>query len=952
MPRQFEKPDVAGGPFRLGEWLVEPSLNRVSRGGTTIQLELKVMDVLVCLAERAGQMVTRFEIIDRVWATEFIADNTLTRAIKELRNALGDDARNPSFIETIHRRGYRLIVPVELEQMPSGAVAHFPSRAQVVVDDNRSPYPGLAAFTEADAEFFFGRENEVARMWRKLMSRRLLAVIGPSGVGKSSYLRAGVIPAAPEGWGVLICEPDEAPFEELARALAPEFTDDLDALSKLMGFSANAPHLFSRWREHHDRVLLIVDQFEELFTLNPSPIQSQFADLLGLLARDADIHVLLAMRDDFLYRCNAQAALRPIFEDLTPLEQPNRASLCRALVEPAARLGFAFEDDELPAEMVAEIAGERGALPMLAFAVARLWEKRDRDRQLLTRQAYGDIGGVGGALARHAEATLQGIGGDRLPIVREIFRNLVTAEGTRAVREWDELLSIFNSAHPRAGINPAPTNAGKAVGEGFIPSREVAEKVLRDLIDARLLTSYEIREGDEAPMTRVEIVHESLLSGWPRLVGWQTQDADSARLRDELRQAARTWDEHGRTDDMLWTGAAYREFASWRERYPGGLSDLEQAFANAMTALAARRRRRRRLAAAASFALLLAVLAVVGTLWSRSVVETRRAEAAKLLVLGELELEKYPTAALAWATKSMELRDSSQVRMLALRALAHGPPVRVLEPTASMNDGFFDAAMSPNGEWLATSDMRVRLWNQNGADPFDIGYEADPGERIGVAFVNDEILTTEMGVKLRWWSIPTGRRVERPERELSWRSMPGGDSLTQFSEIEALDWIHWWPYETGAPKIVGWHADYWNDIDDNEIGDFLAYPRGNSVLLRNYYSWWIPQQRFQRPSNRDTPGHCSLCRVPSGWRICRSLGYLRRVAVLVGNRKSRGPTKDGSARWCCISSPFQPYWRLACGPRRCRRLDCDLAPESSCTNWRRPTQAQKNRRKVPERVGF
>ena len=98
---------------------------------------------------------------------------------------------------------------------------------------------------------------------------------------------------------------------------------------------------------------------------------------------------------------------------------------------------------------------------MLAFAVARLWEKRDRERQLLTRQASTDIGGVGGALARHAEATLQGIGGDRLPIVREIFRNLVTAEGTRAVREWDELLSIFDSAHPRAGINPAPRTRGK-----------------------------------------------------------------------------------------------------------------------------------------------------------------------------------------------------------------------------------------------------------------------------------------------------------------------------------------------------------------------------------------------------------------------------------------------------------------------------------------------------------
>ena len=93
-------------------------------------------------------------------------------------------------------------------------------------------------------------------------------------------------------------------------------------------------------------------------------------------------------------------------------------------------------------EMLAEVEGERGALPLLAFAAARLWEKRDRDTGLLTRQAYHDIGGVGGALARHAEATIDRIGAERIPIVRELFRNLVTAEGTRAVREWDELLSV------------------------------------------------------------------------------------------------------------------------------------------------------------------------------------------------------------------------------------------------------------------------------------------------------------------------------------------------------------------------------------------------------------------------------------------------------------------------------------------------------------------------------
>ncbi len=246
-----------------------------------------------------------------MWATEFIADNTLTHAINEIRTALGDDARNPSFIETIHRRGYRLMVPVTLEERPAGTVAQFPSRAQEVRDKDLSPYPGLAAFTEADAEFFFGREDEVAQMWRKLTSRRLLAVIGPSGVGKSSFLRAGVIPAKPDGWGVLVCQPGEAPFAALARGLVPEFEGDHDSISKLVHLNepGEAVAMVSRWRDRHDQALLIVDQFEELFTLNSAEVQARFADLLRLLVDQADIHLLLSMRDDFLHQCQPQRHL-------------------------------------------------------------------------------------------------------------------------------------------------------------------------------------------------------------------------------------------------------------------------------------------------------------------------------------------------------------------------------------------------------------------------------------------------------------------------------------------------------------------------------------------------------------------------------------------------------------------------------------------------------------------
>jgi len=683
---------------RLGDWLVEPSLNRLSRADETIQLELKKMDVLVCLIERAGEMVPRNEIVDRVWATEFIADNTLTRAIKEIRYALGDDAKNPSYIETIHRRGYRLIAPVRpapVDHRMEERIEPFPGlEIREVRAEDRTPYPGLASFTEDDAEFFFGRETEVAQMWRKLTARRLLAVIGPSGVGKSSFLRAGVIPARPAGWSVVVCQPGEAPFASLAQALVPEFAGDLEATAKLVGVGNGdrAFGLVSRWRHGHDQALLIVDQFEELFTLCSPEAQVAFTSVLRRFVDEADVHVLLAMRDDFLYRCHAQISLRPLFADLTVLEQPDGESLQRALFEPAKRLGYSFEDDHLVEEMVAEVEGERGALPLLAFAVARLWEKRDSSKRLLTRQAYDAIGHVGGALARHAEATLVAVGAENVPFARELFRNLLTSEGTRAVRESGELLSVFSDSQ-----------------------RENAETVLSTLIDARLLTTFEVDSTETDGNRRVELVHESLLISWPRLVRWQTQDASASQLRDQLRQAARTWEERDRADDYLWTGRAYREFAVWRESYPGGLTEIEEEFSRAMMNLAARRVRRRRLGLAAGISILLAVLVVVTTLWGRSEHAAHRAEAQHLVALGQLELEDSPTTALAWGRASLERADTEQGRLLVAKALSRGPIPRILALDSESEGVAISARMSSNGEWTALSGIeRLKVVHRSG----------------------------------------------------------------------------------------------------------------------------------------------------------------------------------------------------------------------------------------------
>jgi len=630
--------------------------------------------------------------------------------------------------------GHDLVVA--LEAVTAGASALETAAAGI---EERSPYPGLSSFTEKDTAHFFGREEEVKALWQRLQNRKLLAVIGPSGTGKTSFVRAGLIPARPEGWAAIVCTPGNAPVVALGRALARELAGDPDALQDLVCFDEPdvAVSLFVRWRRMHEEGLVVVDQFEELFTLNPIEAQARFGALVGRLASEADVHVLISLRDDFLMRSQEYQPLRPILGELTALLPLSADALRRALEEPARKLGYRFEDDALVDEMVESVEGARAALPLLAFAVLRLWEKRDRERKLLTRAAYEEIGGVAGALAQHAEAVMDRIGVGQ-EVVREIFRNLVTAQGTRAVVDREELLSAF-------------------------PEKGVAEGVLRELIDARLVTSYEVegREG-EASHHRVEVVHESLLKAWPRLVWWQTQDEEGAVLRDQLKQAAHLWQERGRPADLLWSGTSFREYELWRERYTGALTALEVDFARATTDRAQRMRRLRRAAVATAIVTLSAVAIVVSWSWHQAArardqarAEASHREAAQLLSLGRLRLADHPNAALAYAIASLERSDNDPARRFAVEALWQGPPALYLtDPVFPLG-----LQLSPDGRWMAlgSDDGFILVSRETGerrriSSSIDLPVEFTSNGRRLVTNASSGALTV-----FHVWALPEGR---------------------------------------------------------------------------------------------------------------------------------------------------------------------------------------------------
>ena len=359
---------------------------------------------------------------------------------------------------------------------------------------------------------------------------------------------------------------------------------------------------------------------------------------------------------------------------------------------------------------------------------------------------------MAGALARHAEATLERIGAERQGMVREVFRNLVTSQGTRAACDREELLSVF-------------------------PDRKAAEEVLGQLVAARLLTSYEemslarappgdargIRPRAPGPWAthRIEIVHESLLRSWLRLVRWQAQDAEGSLLRDQLKQAAHLWDEKGRPADLLWSGTSFREYALWRERYPGKLTAVEEAFAKAMAGKARRRRRVLTAAMAVSLLVLLGVAGAIAVSRQAAVAARSRAEAARLVALGRVELDRYPTAALAYARKSLETADNAEARRLAVEALWRAPSSRIL---ALSGNPSWRAAFSPDGRRFAASTFSeyVLLHDEDGAPARKLGGFVRPAGPAPIAFApgGDTLVTG-------WWENTSHRGVQLRLREVS-----------------------------------------------------------------------------------------------------------------------------------------------------------------------------------------
>lgn len=632
----------------------------------------------------------------------------------------------------------------------------------VPAGEPRNPFKGLQPFGEADAADFFGREALTARLTARLAEpteqARFLAVVGPSGSGKSSVVRAGLIPRLRDGalpgserWFVVEMHPGSQPFEELAEALlrvadrrprdlVRELARDREGLLRAAGELLPG---------EDGELLLVVDQFEELFTQTSS--EEQRAAFLDALSRAVStprsrLRVVTTLRADFFDRPLLYRVFGDLLAERTEAVTPLSADeLGRAIVGPAEGVGLSLEP-ALVAEIVGDTAQAPGSLPLLQYALSELFERRQGST--LTLESYRAIGGVPGAVARRADQLVARLDRAGREAARQVFLRLVTVseEGTADVRR--RVL--------RAELDALDLPAGSV------------RRVL-DLFGRHRLVSF---DGD--PISRgptVEVAHEALLREWARLRGWIESAWEDVVMHRRLAAAVGEWQSAGRDASFLLRGSRLDLFERWAAVSAMSLTAEERDHLQASAAVrsaeldaekdqrareaALERRSRFRLRALAAVMAVAAVIAGALSLYAfdqqrQTQREARTATARELAAAAATNLELDPELAILLALEAVfTTRDADGTVLPEAEEVLHRAVV-ASRIVASLPGAGGSVDWSPNGEVFAVAgaEPTVELEAASGAEPTTVSlydsmgvplrsWEAHPAGVNGVRFSSD-----------------------------------------------------------------------------------------------------------------------------------------------------------------------------------------------------------------------
>jgi WD40 repeat protein/DNA-binding SARP family transcriptional activator len=583
---------------------------------------------------------------------------------------------------------------------------------------SRAPYPGLVRFEAADEAYFHGRDRTVGQLVARLaqvQSGRLVAVVGPSGSGKSSLVRAGLLPLLDTGilsgsqrWRVLVGTPT---------SLGP-----------------------GEWEEELRAGLVVVDQFEEVFVAFDEPGRRKFFDrLIDVVAHGS--RVVLTLRSDLYGQIATHPGLAALVSANTLLLGPMSADEQRRAAEaPAEAAGLALEPG-LVDRVLADLSGAAGALPLLAAALRATWERRT-DRRL-TVAGYERAAGVSGAIEQLGEAAYSRLSPDAQRAARSMLLRLVDHDG-------------------QGGLLRRRAQRSELDGVGG----DEADAVIFALADRRLVTV----DGDA-----VEVAHEAVLTHWPRLREWLDEDAAGRDLRGRLSPAAAEWAGSGRDPGQLWQGVRLSAALDWSDEHPGVLAPVEREFVAASAVAEAvqrerdRRANRRLRTLLAAVASLLAVALASGVL---AFVQRDRADAASTVAdarrLGAQAMtERDVRRGMLLAVAATHLDDSWSTRGALFASLLRNPEL-VAAGGESAGDRLLGMALSPDGASLVTTSFagQVRVYDAATLHLVRTMDRAGVQPMYGAAFVPGGRLVgwgrggPSGGVAV--WDVATGRRVGGP----------------------------------------------------------------------------------------------------------------------------------------------------------------------------------------------
>lgn len=680
-----------------------------------------------------------------------------------------------------------------------------------------NPYKGLRAFQETDAADFFGREKLIEQLFQRIRAdtaqgtARFLAVVGPSGSGKSSVVKAGLIPqlrAHADDWFIAEMTPGASPLQEVEAALfrAAHSTDipieatlraDVDGLRQLL------PEVLGDvFRE----MVLVIDQFEEVFTMvTDEEERRHFMDCLrqALLAEDSRLRVIVTLRADFYDRPLMYTGFGELMQKRTEVVLPmNAEELEDAIVKPAERAGLKLEEG-LAQEIIAEVVGQPGTLPLLQYALTELFANRRGNT--LTSKSYRDSGGVSGSMTRRADEIFLMMNKDVRKVTEQVFLRLVSlGEGTEDTRRrvtMSELLSI----------------------EG---DKRAIQQVL-DTFGKRRLLAFDIDLKTRVPT--VEIAHEALIRNWIQLREWLTANRDTLRAQRQLASAMHEWVENNRDSSFLAIGVRLGQFETLLGNSSVALNADEQEYLTASMQRREREHLRRNL-----FIIGLIVIAVIASSLAifaftqraraeeqRQIAENERQIAAsRELAITALTSRTQLDLAALLSIESFRTADTFEARDTLLTLLQDG---RSLSSTARIDrylhghtGNVRTVAISPDGTRIATGaqDNTIRLWDAAAGKTVGEPLSGHQGWVNKVVFSPDGRLLASASHDdtIRLWDVATGQPVGTPlvgHTGHVWGIAFSSDGRLLASASED-DTVRLWDVAAGMPigePLIGHNAD-------------------------------------------------------------------------------------------------------------------------------------------------